>query len=1052
MSVSVNGTEIIASLEFETTPDWTTWRSKEILLSLPQGASTIIMKSMRDQGGPNLDKITIHQTTTPAAMKSPETEAASIHFSNQNLVKIQAGTEKKLYIELYTLDGKRVFSRMLQRGTIDHANSLSLKNMGKGTFLLKVKSGNFVQTRFIVTKKKPGSTKPDINSTGLLISEGAPMRISKIQLATLIVLGLISFSFAARMVEKLDRGLVAVTTGTNKVFLSWRLKGYESQNLGFNIYRNGTKINSSPITGGTNYTDNSGSSTASYKVCAVLNGMEIDSSTSVIPWGGLTKRIPLNRPAGGTTPDNVAYTYSPNDCSLGDLDGDGQWEIILKWDPSNAKDNSQSGYTGNVYIDGIKLDGTRLWRIDLGKNIRAGAHYTQFLVADFDLDGKAELICKTAPGTKDATGNYISKGAAASASHTTDYRNSSGYVLSGPEYLTVFSGEGKELATDDYIPGRGSVSSWGDNYGNRVDRFLAAVAYLDGVRPSAVMQRGYYTRMTLTAWNWDGSTLTQKWAFDSNTSGNGSAAGQGNHNLSVADVDADGFDEIIQGSSAINHDGKLMYATGIGHGDAIHLSDLDPDRPGLEVMSPHEEKHTAWPGTEVHDAKTGDNIWKFLCDNVDVGRGMAADIDLNHRGFEVWSSNTDGFYNIKGTRVSTIKPTINFRIYWDGDLADELLDGIGSAPSAMKIEKWNGSGIDRLVSTDDRYGSYVGININGTKSNPCLVADILGDWREELILRESGDNALVLYTTTVPSTHRLYTLMHDPVYRAAVAWQNVAYNQPPHLGFYIGDGLDNVPIPDIQPVNGASYDCAGVENGTATLDQCGRCTGGVTGQIPCSGAVQFEDNCNANGTIDNNNTGFLGTGFLNLANATGSDVTMSVAASETGEYALYVRFANGSTANRPVSIEVNGATLIPNLDMPATGSWTTWESITFSLNLQQGNNLIRFISLTENGAANLDLIGFATDKLSAGNCLTTGAACKKNIMQKSLIIIAGDKMMLSGFDNSCEVRITDLQGRMLLQQRNTSPVIPLSKLSKGTFLVQVLQKGAVLQEMKTVRF
>lgn len=607
-------------------------------------------------------------------------------------------------------------------------------------------------------------------------------------------------ALSTRMVERLDRGVLALPT-SDGIFISWRLQGYEPLNLGFNLYRDGTKLNTAPITGATGYTDNAGTSSSSYVVKAVQGDIETDASKPVKPWGELTKRIPLDRPAGG-----AGYSYSPNDASVGDLDGDGQWDIVLKWDPSNAQDNANSGTTANVYLDGLKIDGTRLWRIDLGPNIRAGAHYTQFLVADFDLDGKAEIICKTGPGTKDATGKYIHKGPAASASHTTLYRNSSGYILSGPEFLTVFGSDGVERATVNYVPGRDPIGGWGSNetYGNRVDRFLAAVAYLDGVRPSAVMQRGYYGRMTLTAWNWDGTTLSQKWAFDSNNSSSSKAAGQGNHNLSVGDVDGDGFDEIIEGSCAIDHDGKLMYATGIGHGDAIHLSDLLPDRPGLEVMSPHEEKHTGWPGTEVHDARTGEILWKVLVDNTDVGRGIAADISATHRGFEAWSSATSAAFNIATGANIGAKGSQNFRIYWDGDLQDELLDATGSTPSSMKIEHWNGSGFDRLVTTDGRWGKYATYTNNGTKANPCLVADILGDWREELLMRATTDDALILFSTNIPTKYRIYTLMHDPTYRVAIAWQNVAYNQPPHLGFYIGDGVTNLPVPNISPIGSTS--------------------------------------------------------------------------------------------------------------------------------------------------------------------------------------------------------------------------------------------------------
>ncbi|MBP7792882.1 MAG: rhamnogalacturonan lyase [Candidatus Goldbacteria bacterium] len=594
----------------------------------------------------------------------------------------------------------------------------------------------------------------------------------------------ISNVYSARYMENLDRGVVAVWLGSNRVWVGWRMSGTDPSGISFNVYRNGTKINSSAITNVTYYIDTAGSQTASYYIRPVVGGVEQTASKSVTPWSTFYKTLPLQIPSGGTTPDGVAYTYNANDCSTGDLDGDGEYEIVLKWDPSNSKDNSQSGYTGNVYLDAYKLNGTRLWRIDLGINIRAGAHYTQFMVYDLDCDGKAEVACKTAPGTKDATGSYLHTGPAASDDDSADYRNSSGYILSGPEYLTVFRGtNGAEIVTVNYVPARGTVSSWGDSYGNRVDRFLACIAYLDGVKPSLVMQRGYYTRMVIAAWDFNGTNLTQRWVFDSNSSGNSSYAGQGNHNLSVGDVDGDGKDEIIQGACAINDNGTGMYVTGLGHGDAMHFGDLAPDRAGLEVWEVHESTSAAY-GYELHDARTGAIVWGTYT-GTDNGRGLAADIDSRYRGYEMWSTGGTGVYSCTGTQISTSRPTVNFRIYWDGDLLDEVLDG-------TLIDKWTGSGTTRLL-TGYNYESTTGNN--GTKNTPCLSADILGDWREELILRKSDNTALVIFTTTTETSFRMYTLMHDPIYRLGIAWQNVAYNQPPHLGFYLYDG--NPPTPDI---------------------------------------------------------------------------------------------------------------------------------------------------------------------------------------------------------------------------------------------------------------
>lgn len=652
-------------------------------------------------------------------------------------------------------------------------------------------------------------------------------------LTVLIALLSTTLNSATRQMEYLNRGLVAVKI-SGGVYLSWRFLGTDNPATGFNIYRNNTLITATPITTTTNYTDPSGTSSSNYQVLPVLNGVEDTIAVkTVTPWAAQYKSIQLNRPpsgitlpnkygstgktATGTYPNGQPYGYSPNDCSVGDVDGDGEYEIIVKWDPSNSQDNSYYGITGNVYLDAYKLDGTQLWRIDLGKNIRAGAHYTQFLVYDFDGDGLAEVICKTAPGTIDGTGNYVIMN---NDNPTADYRSLDvtqitgskmlGTVLNGPEYLTLFDGKtGEELNTIAYNPPRGSLSSWGDSYGNRSDRFLACVAYLDGVHPSVVMCRGYYAKTTLAAYDVQDKKLVQRWFYDSGTTAGVGAYGQGNHNLSVADVDADGKDEIIYGACTIDDNGTLLYRTGLGHGDAMHVSDMDPDNPGLEVWVVHEETSAAY-GYELHDAKTGTILWGTNTAS-DNGRGMAGDIDARYPGFEMWSSAGSGVYSCKGIKISNSKPSTNFRVYWDGDLQDELLDGV-------KITKWTGNGTSTLLT-----GSGVS-SCNSTKATPNLSADILGDWREEVILWETSDSSKIrIYTTIEPTTHRLFTPMHDPVYRLGIAWQNVAYNQPPHLGLYIGDGLANVTQPDIEMIkyNGNSTMVKGTKTSEAAVYSSG---------------------------------------------------------------------------------------------------------------------------------------------------------------------------------------------------------------------------------------
>ncbi len=626
----------------------------------------------------------------------------------------------------------------------------------------------------------------------------------------------------ARQAENLNRGVVAVRKSSSQVYVGWRMLGTDPTDVAFNLYRSsngGTpvKLNSTPLTQTTDYLDSPGSFSASlsYFVRPVINGSELsDSETFTLPASPPIRQfleVPLQVPNGGTTPDAVDYTYSANDCSVGDLDGDGALEIVLKWDPSNSKDNSQSGYTGNVYLDAYELDGTRLWRIDLGVNIRAGAHYTQFQVYDLDGDGKAEVACRTAPGTKDGLGNDV---ILSSDDPLADYRETSGYILTGPEYLTVFDGStGAELATTDFTPDRINVSQWGDNYGNRCDRFLAGIAYLDGRRPSLIMARGYYgprsgysARNEITAWNWRNGQLTREWWFQAGLGINGNInsdyIGQGNHQLSIADVDGDGYDEIIYGACCIDQDGTGLYTTGLGHGDALHVSDMDPSNPGLEVFMPHEDPGSyGIAGGELRDAMTGDLLFSIPANN-DVGRGCAMDIDPNHPGYEFWATTSDpdgGVRKIFNVQDGPLYDTpanmfYNFGVWWDADLTRELLDG-------TTISEWNNPGrsnfdLDPATGGTQSYAPGCSSN-NGTKSTPALSGDILGDWREEVIWRTSDSSALRIFTTIIKANNRMPTLLHDIQYREAIAWQNTAYNQPPHPSFFLGAGMDPAPPPSI---------------------------------------------------------------------------------------------------------------------------------------------------------------------------------------------------------------------------------------------------------------
>ncbi|WP_081996239.1 rhamnogalacturonan lyase [Croceibacterium mercuriale] len=581
-----------------------------------------------------------------------------------------------------------------------------------------------------------------------------------------------------RQMETLDRGLVVVPALEGGNLVSWRMLRTDSNAIRFNVYRDGTLLNPTPIADRTNLVDTGGSASSTYTVRAVLKGIAEAPSASAGVWTAGYLSIPLSRPTGAS-----GVTYSANDASVGDLDGDGRYEVVLKWDPSNAKDNSQSGVTGDVFIDAYRLDGTRLWRINLGRNIRAGAHYTQFMVYDFDGDGKAEVMMKTADATVDGVSTVIGDAAA-------DYRNSAGYVLAGPEYLSVFNGQtGAAMATIPYNPPRhpdtltptpSQINTvWGDNYGNRVDRFLAGVAYFDGSRPSAVFARGYYTRTTLWAVDWRNGQLTQRWFFDSNVAGS-QYRGQGNHQLAIADVDSDGKDEIIYGAMALDDNGTALWNSNLKHGDAMHVTDHIPSRPGLEKYGVHEDFRTnGGIGSSMLDARTGQVIWSTPASS-DIGRGVAMDIDPRHPGSEAWAASSNNLYTATGELIGTRRPSaVNFGIWWDGDLLRELQD-------QTRIDKWNWEAgtATRLLTADGT------VSVNGTKANPSLTADILGDWREETILPSTDSSELRIYATPYSTTRRLRTLMHDPVYRMSVAWQNVAYNQPPHTGFYLGEGAN----------------------------------------------------------------------------------------------------------------------------------------------------------------------------------------------------------------------------------------------------------------------
>ena len=627
-----------------------------------------------------------------------------------------------------------------------------------------------------------------------------------------------NYDFNRLQREQLNRGVVAFRN-EGKVIVSWRTLTSDKTGEPFDIYRNGTRLNKEPLTkGGTMFIDEQPAlGDATYEIRGGgKNGTYTLKANA--PEGYLP--VKLQKPADGQTPDGETYRYSANDASVADVDGDGQYEIILKWDPSNAHDNAHDGFTGNTLFDCYRLDGTLLWRIDMGINIRSGAHYVPFIVYDLDGDGRAELIVRTADGTRDSKGKVIGDAKAdyrhrpaADAQNPTPEREwqkynrkgrpMTGRILKGPEYITVFNGlTGEAMDSKPYIPERGDLMGWGDDYANRSDRMLAAVGYLDGIHASAIFCRGYYTRTVLAAWDWDGRELKQHWVFDTNTPEWASYAGQGNHNLRVADVDGDGCDEITYGSMAVDHDGRGLYNTGMGHGDAIHLMAFDPSSKELQVWDCHENKKD---GSDFRNARTGEVIFQIPSKS-DVGRAMAADIDPTNPGLEMWSTDSHGIRSMKGEVLFTASDpddpqhqqhlklgdrylSVNFGIWWDGDLLRELLDH-----ETVSKYNWTKHSIEDVTK-------FEGIVFNnGTKSNPCIAADILGDWREEVVVRTPDSEELRIFVSPIPTDYRINCLMEDIPYRLSTAAQNVGYNQPSEPGFYLGPDktvnpfLKNLPI------------------------------------------------------------------------------------------------------------------------------------------------------------------------------------------------------------------------------------------------------------------
>lgn len=641
-----------------------------------------------------------------------------------------------------------------------------------------------------------------------------------------------------RQMEKLDRGLIAIKTDGG-IYLSWRLFdsednifGSADKNVSFNVYRDGKKI--SEVATNTNYFDSTVGT--NYSVAPVINGVEGEKCNPVTAYNNSYFDIPLSKPDDETIYDPsgnklATYSFFPADCSTGDVDGDGEYEIIVKWTSSEHDVGSPGdpAYSGTVHLAAYKLDGTKLWKNDiaLGKNVYSSAHTVQFLVYDFDGDGKSEVMCQTSLGSKDGQGKYVSNAAQTDEeikaitdeeNSTADYRGY-GRITEGKEFLTVFNGEtGVAMDTINLPTTRGSENGvdYGDDFGNRSNRFVSDIAYLDGEKPYAIYLRGYYfgrngkQRTSIAGISWDGTALSPTYRFDTQKGQEGyydgayQYVGNGNHNCTVADVDNDGKDEFITGALCmeVNDDNEFRpkWCTYLQHGDALHIGNYDPTHTGFEFFTVHEDSGTNSLsgnditldfGMSVIDAETG-NIMFHEGASADTGRGVMANVGAGGY-YQIWSAKNSARQSNGGTDFTTATsltgrntPSMNFRIFWDGDLYDNLLDGVEDPPKSkiyyVNITDWDGRSMSNVFNTKD----YDCVAINGTKANPSLQADLFGDWREEVVCPRTDGNALRVFSTTNTTDYKIKTLMQDPVYRSGVAAEQTAYNQPPHVGFYMG--------------------------------------------------------------------------------------------------------------------------------------------------------------------------------------------------------------------------------------------------------------------------
>lgn len=727
---------------------------------------------------------------------------------------------------------------------------------------------------------------------------------------------------AQRVMDKLGRGVVAVKADNGNL-VTWRVLGEDADNVKFNLYRDGSKINSEPLNV-SNFQDASGTTSSTYVVKTVVDGVEKETSKAGINFGKDYLEIKVAPVPSNADGSDISSHYEPNDATVADLDGDGEMEILIKLRNNTFHGN---GYPTNStdfdIIQVYKLDGKLMWWIDCGRNmVDFQSNEINIAAYDWDLDGKAECVMRAADGTTihmaDGTKYVVGDPNVNTLGDVQGSGMAEKFTHSGAEYLLYLNGEtGKPYVDMAYPlarlePGENDLASaWGDGYGHRSSKHFFGAPYLDGRKPSIFLARGIYTRHKMVAYDVDPSThkLVERWRWINNTPGS-PWYGQGYHNYSVADVDWDGRDEIVFGSMVIDDNGRGLSTTGLGHGDSHHVGDLNPYIYGQEIVACNEDR----PNNNYRDATTSKIYYRTVA-NSDDGRAIAGNFSNDYPGAQfVTSHDSETLIScVTNAHISGANGTNNvaqnFRIYWDGDLLDETFNGSAVRNSNGVIYKYRQGAIKTFTGT---------LTNNDTKATPCFQGDILGDWREEIILRSDDNKSFRIYSTNIPTEHRIYTLLHDPQYRNAMVWQMNGYNQTPHPSFFLGELEGITMAPPSPTINGRTELTA---NGSISSSVNGKDVvfahiGDATASIG-SGATPalFVDNAPTWVQGSDNNDNISYTTYTHTLNGNFSGSTKVVKLGG-GKLAL-----TGSAQNHSGATEVWFGTLATNGAMPNSHVW-----------------------------------------------------------------------------------------------------------------------------------